>query len=443
MSNDPRPELPAATHARALFQAAVDAVRADHLIRSRVVRTGDLLMIGEERIELSRFREVLVVGAGKASAAMAVAIEENLGDRLTGGLVVTKDGHALPTRRTEVLEAAHPIPDERSVEAGRRIVEMVAGKGRNTLVLCLISGGASALMELPEEGITLADLQSTTSQLLKTGAPIEELNSVRACLSKIKAGGLARAAGEATLVCLVLSDVLGNSLDIIGSGPCMPTARDHSRALAIVQERGIASSVPRSVLDLLESPLPQTDLAKPAVKHVILGDIWTAIEAAQREALSRGLHPLILTGWLQGEAREAGGLFGAIARDLPRTHQETGIDCFIAGGETTVTVSGPGKGGRSQELAAAAALQMRGIEGVALLAAGTDGTDGPTDAAGAVVTGDTAGRAISTGHDLAASLRKNNCYPALAAADALLLTGPTNTNVGDLVVTVRGPARDN
>jgi hydroxypyruvate reductase len=293
-------------------------------------------------------------------------------------------------------------------------------------------------MELPERGISLSDLQQTTALLLRSGASIAELNTVRACLSQVKAGGLARAAGGATVLCLALSDVLGNPLSVIGSGPCLETVRDRTRALDILQARGVAESVPDAVLALLRTAASEPgQSAQLTMTHVILGDIWTALEAAREAAEAEGLKPAVLTGWLEGEAREVGRVFGALARDLPRVQEETGIDCYIAGGETTVTVRGPGKGGRSQELACCAAMAMSGIADVALLAAGTDGTDGPTDAAGAIVDGGTASLAQAAGCDLSTALRENDTYPALAAAGSLLITGPTNSNVGDIVVIVK------
>lgn len=427
---------PTKEHALAIYHAALDAVRADTLVKRSANRTGDMLLAGGREYSLAA-GHVLVVGAGKASAPMAAAIEDILGDRLTSGIVVTKDGHTVPTRLIRVLEASHPVPDERSVEAGRQIVELAGQAEAADLVIVLLSGGASSLMELPEDGISLHDLQETTALLLRAGAPIRELNAIRACLSKIKAGGLARAAGNATVLCLALSDVLGNPLDVIGSGPCVETPRNPQRALDILANRGVIDAAPAAVARLLKAdPGDRPPTPSRAADHVIVGDIWTALNAARDAAISRGLRPLVLTGWLEGEAREVGTVFGALARDLPKANLDTGIDCYIAGGETTVTVRGSGKGGRSQELAAAAALTMAGTEGVALLAAGTDGTDGPTDAAGGLVDGSTSALARARGHDITLALTANDTYRALAEAGALVITGPTLSNVGDLVVVV-------
>ncbi len=395
-----------------------------------------------ERIALSGFEHIYAVGAGKAAAAMALACEVALGERLTEGLVVTKDGHSLSTLRIDVIEASHPTPDHRSVEAGARIAAIVSRATIRDLVICLISGGASALMELPEDGVTLEDLQATTELLLRSGAPIEELNAVRACLSKLKAGGLARLAAPARVVCLLISDVLGNPLDVIGSGPCFTTARRPVEALDILQRRGLTEIVPRSVLQHLRS-LANTIQAESydtsQVDHVVLGDIDTALDAAMSEAERLGLDTTILTNRMTGEARDAGVRLAHAALDLTLQAQPPGPGCLIAGGETTVTVRGSGLGGRSQEIAVTAASLLDGVYDVALLAAGTDGTDGPTDAAGGLVEALTSARAHSAGRTAEDALLNNSSYDYLEAAGALLKTGPTNTNVGDLVIIVHAP----
>jgi glycerate 2-kinase len=450
---------PAAAHALAIYRTALDAVRADRLVLDALRRDGDMLHVGDRSVDLTAFEHVFVVGAGKAAAGMAQAAEERLGEFLTEGVVVTKYGHADakneemgkwgngemtsqrpsdPTTqrpKMRVMEAAHPVPDAASVEAGRAIRDLAARAGENDLVLCLLSGGASALMELPQEGITLDDLRATTDLLLRAGAVIEELNAVRACLSQLKAGGLARAARPAQVLCLVLSDVLGNPLHVIASGPCMETPVDHRAAQAILKRYDICDAVPTNVNAHLVtlSPCHPVTSSPP---HVIIGDIWTALRAARDEAARRGLRSCILTGWVTGEAREVGKVFGGIARDLPRALAETGTDCYIAGGETTVTVRGKGRGGRSQEIACAAAPLLAGVENVALLAAGTDGTDGPTDAAGGLTDGGTLARAREKGLSVEAALRENDAYPFLEAVGGLLKTGPTFSNVGDLILMV-------
>jgi glycerate 2-kinase len=486
------PNNKAAEHALAIYHAALGAVRADALLLSAIHFGNNRIYVKNISQPLNEGGSIYVVGAGKAAASMAAALEERLGDRITDGVVVTKYGHGVPTRKIKVLESAHPVPDENSVNAGRAIIEMVQRAGEKDVVIFLLSGGASALMELPQEGITLEDLRVTTDLLLRAGAPIEELNTVRACLSQVKAGGIARAADPAWVLCLALSDVLGNPLNIIGSGPCMETPVDAASALDIIRRHGLEVAVPERVLALLEEirNRPTTNDQRPTeegergkrkeerdndeppttqrpnnpatqqpvfpnaqrpndpttqraywepiyrVRHVIIGDIWTAVNAAKEAASKRGLRPKVVTGSLQGEAREAGRVYGGIGRDMLETFLEDGVNCFIAGGETTVTVRGQGKGGRSQELACAAAPLLEGIYDVALLAAGTDGTDGPTDAAGGLVDGDTMLRALARGVSLDAALQENDCYTFLEAVGGLIKTGPTHSNVGDLIILV-------
>ncbi|HXG24088.1 MAG TPA: DUF4147 domain-containing protein [Chthonomonadales bacterium] len=451
----------AAEDALAIYAAALAAVRADHLILSALRREGDILKLGDLSLPLANFERVYLVGAGKAAAMMAAAAEQKLAGFLTEGVVVTKYGHRMPAQQVRVLEAGHPVPDEASIAAGRAIHALVSQAGERDLVLCLISGGASALMELPRESVTLDDLRTTTDLLLRAGANIEELNAVRACLSQLKAGGLARAAHPARVVCLLLSDVLDNPMGVIGSGPCVDIPVKPAAAREVLLRYGLWERVPASVRELLipspdpptsggeregippaskgdseHSPRLQESREDSRVAHILLGDIWTAIHAAHEAARERGLRPCVLTGYLTGEAREVARVFGGIARDLPRTAPLNGINCYIAGGETTVTVRGKGHGGRSQEIACMAAALMDGVQGVALLAAGTDGTDGPTDAAGGLVDGETLNRAKAVGASLEAALAHNDSYTFLHAAQALVMTGPTQSNVGDLIIVV-------
>jgi glycerate 2-kinase len=468
--NTPPQYNKAAEHALAIYHAALDAIRADKLLYTTVRFSNGCLTAKDVSVPLNASGKLYVVGAGKAAASMAYALESRLGTRITDGVVVTKYGHSVPTGKIKVLEAAHPIPDESSIKAGEAVIEMVGRAGEGDVVIFLLSGGASALLELPREGITLEDLRVTTDLLLRAGAPIEELNTVRACLSQVKAGGIARATAPARVLCMVLSDVLGNPLNIIGSGPCMETPVDAAAALNIIGRYGLEDAIPERVIAQLErlknesptndqrpttidesstprpkDPIPNTQRPTPnaqgpnapRVQHVIIGDIRAAMDAASAAATKRYLKPIALTSWLQGEAREMGRLFGGIGRDTMETYLQTGITCFIAGGETTVTVRGQGRGGRSQELVCAAAPLLAGEEEVALLAAGTDGTDGPTDAAGGLVDGDTMRRAEAAGVSLDAALQENDCYTFLEAIGGLVKTGPTHSNVGDLVILVR------
>jgi glycerate-2-kinase len=418
-----------------IYSSALVAVRAERLIPKALRLHDSVLAIQEHTLDLADFERVLVIGAGKAAAAMAASLEEILGDRITAGVVATKHDHAVPTRRVQVLEASHPIPGEDSVEAGRQIHALTQSAGERDLVICLLSGGASALMELPVKGITLQDLQTTTNLLLRAGANIAEINAVRSRLSQIKNGGIADAAYPAALVCLALSDVIGNCLEVIGSGPCIPAGSAGREPMEVIESLGLGRALPARVKRVLGRPSSGVRRPNPRViPHYLIGDIWTAIEAAREAAESIGLRTLVLTGSLTGEARTAGAFFGAISHDWQQGLPE--FDCIIAGGETVVKVSGSGLGGRAQELAASAGFWLPA--GAALLCAGTDGTDGPTDAAGALVDAQTWARVRDRGfqpHDVFAA---NDTYPALHAAESLVFTGPTHTNVSDLVILVRG-----
>jgi glycerate-2-kinase len=437
MRVEARPESEAARLAAAIYADVLDAVRSDVLVRSRLSVNGPELQIGDWRADLNGFERIIVVGAGKAAVGMSLAVEQALGDRITEGIVVTKYGHAQTSERIEILEAAHPTPDAASVEAGRRIHALATCAQPGDLVICLLSGGASSLMEMPREPLPLDDLRATSILLMRAGAPIQDLNAVRACLSQLKAGGLARAACPAATVCLALSDVLGNSLEVIGSGPCVDTPADPARALAVLDSYRLREKVPPAVLDLLQNAPKMSRAPAPEVHHIIVGDIHTAIGAARESAIRNGLRPMTLTSWLEGEAREVGRVVGAIARDMVEASRDSGFDCLILGGETTVTVRGSGSGGRSQEIAVAALDSMRHVEGVAVLAGSTDGTDGPTDAAGGLAEQAIAQRADRLGLNSNVALAASDSYTFLEAAEGLLMTGPTQSNVGDIVIIVK------
>ncbi len=406
-----------------VFHDTLERVRADALVRSSCRRTGGILSVAGFECELGRFRRIVVLGAGKAASAMAQAVEGLAGNDLPlGGLVVTKNGHSVPTKQIEVIEAGHPIPDDRSQTAGRRILELAATVNEQDLVIVLLSGGASALIESLVPGVELRDLRAITKTLLESGANITELNTVRARLSEIKAGGLARACGKATLLCLVLSDVIGNSLETIGSGPCWGAPPSNEAALRVLETYRV--EVPPHVLQAMADRRTGIAVHPP---HFVIGDHYTLLEAALRAAEQIGLRPKVYSRPFSGEAREVGARMAAEALSLGSAH-----DCIIAAGETTVTVRGNGIGGRNQEVACAAGIALEGVPDVAVLAGGTDGTDGPTDAAGGLVDGETYKRA-----DLRRALDRNDSYQALHAAGALVVTGPTQTNLNDLVVIAR------
>lgn len=430
-----------------IVQAALAAVDPTACVHRALRREGDRLRAGDHVYDLRRTRRVVVVGMGKAAARMAVAVEETLGDRISAGLVVTADGYRVPTRRVEVVEAGHPVPDARGLAAARRIAALVDGAGEDDLVIVLISGGGSALLTLPAEGLSLDDLAQVNALLLRSGAPIPEMNAVRKHLSQVKGGELARRAAPARVLALILSDVLGDPLDVIASGPTVPDPTTYADAERVLRGYGLWDEVPLSVQEhiaagarggLPETPKPGDPLFA-RVANVLVGTGRVAAEAARAEGEALGYQGLILTTTLAGEAREVGKVVAAVAREVVRFGRPVGRPgLLVAAGETTVTVRGPGKGGRNQELVLAAARGIAGIPGVVICALGTDGRDGPTDAAGGMVDGGTVARMQGRGIDAREALAQNDSYRALAAAGDLVVTGPTGTNVADLCLVLVG-----
>jgi glycerate 2-kinase len=424
-----------------VMAAALEAVDPGVAVREHLHREKNHLLLSGKTYDLSAYRRIVLIGAGKAGVPMAQASAELLGDYLDGGLVIVKEGYLGDPidPDVEIIEAGHPIPDRRGQEATLRMLDMLDGLGQNDLVLFLISGGGSALMHVPVEGVSLEDLQQLTSTLLAVGANITEINSLRKHLDRVKGGGLARAAAPAEMVTLVLSDVIGDPLDVIASGPTVPDSSTFQDAWKVLERYAILDQIPVSVREHLwrgvRGEIPDTPKrADPIFErgaHIIVGNNRRAAEAAARTARSSGFRSLLLTSRLQGEARRAGKILGALARQV-RMAGGSGPLCLIAGGETTVTVSGDGLGGRNQELALGALEELAGLAGVGLLALATDGGDGPTDAAGAVVTGESLERAMLLGLDPRAYLAHNDAYHFFEVLGDLLKPGPTQTNVNDL-----------
>ena len=427
----------------AVLAAALKAVEPAQAVRNCVRREGTRLMVEDKAYDLNAFKRILVVGAGKASGPMAQALEEILGERLTGGVVNVKEGYAVPTQKIALIEAAHPVPDENGLRGTARILELAADAGADDLVFCLISGGGSALMELPAGDITLDDLQQLTDQLLRSGATINEVNTIRKHISQVKGGGLARAAAPATLIALILSDVVGNPLDFIASGPTVPDTTTFQDAWSLLGKFGLQDSIPPRVRAQLEGGLEQSIPETPKegdpifarTASVLVGSNEIAARAALDAANELGYNALLVTTWVEGEAREVAKVMAGVAKGLIRHHSPFPPPaCIIFGGETTVTVRGEGKGGRNQEMALAASLALDGWEDVAVMAVGTDGTDGPTDAAGGIADGAVIARAQALDLDPLDFLDRNDSYHFLQQTGALLVTGPTNTNVNDLIV---------
>ena len=426
----------------AVLSAALQAVDPAQAVRNCVRREGARLTVGDHAYDLDSYRRIFVVGAGKAGGPMAQALEETLGDRLAGGVVNVKEGYAVPTQHIELVEAAHPVPDENGLRGAERILRMAADAGADDLVFCLISGGGSALMELPAGDVSLDDLQHLTDLLLRSGATINEVNTIRKHISQVKGGGLARAAAPATLIALILSDVVGNPLDFIASGPTVPDTTTFQDAWKLLEKYRLQDAIPGSVQAQLRGGLngeiPDTPKAGDPLfartASVLVGSNEIAARAALDAATALGYNAVLVTTWVEGEAREVAKVMAGVAKGLIRHHSPVPPPaCLIFGGETTVTVRGEGKGGRSQEMALAAALALDGWEDVAVMAVGTDGTDGPTDAAGGIADGAVRGRAQTLGLDPLAYLDRNDSYHFLQQTDALLVTGPTNTNVNDLI----------
>jgi hydroxypyruvate reductase len=375
---------------------------------------------------------------------MAAALEELVGDRIARGLAVTKEGHALPLRTLRTLEAAHPVPDARSERAAQEALSLARSVRPEEALAVLLSGGASALLTAPAEGLRQEELARTTQALLAAGAGIQELNCVRKHVGTVSGGRLAASVRGAPIVELVVSDVIGDRLDVIGSGPCSADPTTYADALAILRTRGLSERVPRRVILHLEAgaegkvpetPKPGDPALRRVVARVISGN-GDALEAARREGERRGLQAIVASRELSGEARVAGRRLVALTRALRR---ETPL-VLLAGGETTVTLRGLGRGGRSQELALAAALALQELPGISLLAAGTDGSDGPTDAAGAFADANTVAHGRSLGLDAEQALLENDSYAFFSREGGVFRTGPTRTNVMDLVFLLRESA---
>ncbi len=397
----------------------------------------DELRIANTIYSLDRDRRIFIIAFGKAGLPMAESLAKLLGDRLTGGVVIPKHAAGRTLSRLTVMEGGHPIPDERSLAAGRSVIELLSGLRADDLLFCLISGGGSALMAAPVEGVTLSDLQALTSALLTCGASIDEINILRRHLDRLKGGGLARLASPARVVSLILSDVVGNPLEAIASGPTAPDPSTCADALAVLDKYKLHGKVPESVMSTLKSgreTLKPGDAVFRNVDNILVGSNLLAAQVALKQAGAEGFHPYLLRADLQGEACE-------VAVELCRALRwawQTGDPaprpaCIVAGGETTVTLSrGSGQGGRNQELALASVTELVNFPDVMLVTLATDGEDGATDAAGAVVSGETFARAYGLGLDSVEYLHRNASYTFFAALDDLLKPGPTGTNVNDL-----------
>lgn len=392
-------------------------------------------------IHLQRFKRLVVLGAGKAAWPMAAACEELFGDRLDEGVIITKYGQAGKLNKITCLEAGHPLPDRAGLSASRRLLSLLQEAGEDTLIVFLTSGGCSALYTVPHPSVTLAHKRKTTDLLLRSGATIQELNAVRKHLSMVKGGWSAYWSAPATVVNLVLSDVVGDALEVIGSGPFSPDPTSFGQAWGIIEKYGLARKVPPSITAFLKKGgkgrLPETpkigDPCFSKVTHSLIATNRLALKAAEKEARRLGYQTYLLTSQIQGEAKTLARFYGAAVREIVEWSKRPSKPlCLLAGGEPTVTVTGTGLGGRNTELALAVAREIQGLENVFFVSIGTDGTDGPTDAAGAWVDGRTWLTAVKKGLDPERFLAENDAYTFFQKTGGLIKTGPTGTNVMDL-----------
>lgn len=435
--------------AMSIFRAAVAAAQPARAIERHLRLDRGVLRAGPRRYRLDRFDRIFVTGCGKATAALAAAVERLLGARLIdGGVIVVKDGHIAPLKHVETVESSHPVPDERGVAGARRVAALCEQAGERDLIVALISGGGSALLPLPASPLTLAEKQQTTKLLLGCGASIQEINSVRKHLSAVKGGQLARLAAPASVIALLLSDVVGDPLDVIASGPFAPDESTFRTAFDVIGKYDLASALPPAVRQRLEDGIagriPETpkprDPCFANVQNLIVGSNAQAVQAAAARARELGYRPMVLSTTIEGETRDVARMHAAIAREVRSSGRPARPPlCLISGGETTVTLRGSGVGGRNQEFALAAALDLAGLDGVLAFSAGTDGTDGPTPAAGAFSDGATVATAAALGLEAADFLARNDSYSFFSPLGGLVMTGPTGTNVMDIRLVLIAP----
>jgi glycerate 2-kinase len=427
------------------LEAAVNAVDPKQIVKSRLQLKNSILEIDGHSFDLRRFQHVYVVGGGKASGSMAEALEHVLGKHITCGLVNVPKGDKSRTEIIKLHEASHPIPDETGVRGARRMLEIAEKAEANDLIICLISGGGSSLMPLPRGEVSITDKKAVTDALLKSGATINEINTVRKHISDIKGGWLAKKAYPATILNLILSDVVGDPLDFIASGPTVPDSTTFADALKVLKKYGLRDKAPSSIRKLLaegeRGAIPETpkadDKAFKKVQNVVVGNNRFASLAACSYLKSAGLNTLLLTTTLEGEAKEIGTMLATIAREIRVSGNPVPKSAgIVVGGETTVIVTGKGLGGRNQEIPLAAALKLGGSDGVVVASLTTDGVDGPTDAAGAIVDGKTLARAAEADLAVDRFLADNDSYHFFSRLKDLIFTGSTGTNVNDVSVII-------
>ena len=439
--------------AKDLFIEAINAVDAFRVTKCSLAINGESLIacdiLGRTvTFDLTRFKRILVLGFGKAAGLMAHATEDILQDRISEGIVITARGHNIPPlRKTRMAEAGHPVPDAHSLKGTQCIAELAKSAGNHDLVICLISGGGSAFFTLPCEDIALVDLQQLTEQLLRCGANIREINTVRKHLSQIKGGRFAGLAYPATIVSLIISDVIGDRLDVIASGPTVPDGTTFQDAHTVLAKYRLVDKVPVSVRKHIEWGIEgkieetprQDDMVFQKVKNLIIAHNLTALRAIVQKAKQMGYYSFILSSMIEGDTRHAAQGFATMIKALADSSSFNRKPfCIVAGGEMTIKVSGKGKGGRNTDFCLALAPLIHGMKNVVVLSAGTDGIDGTTDAAGAIIDGATSHKALNLKLDIDAALTENDSYTLLKKLDELLITGSTQTNVMDIQIIMIG-----
>ncbi|MCQ4574245.1 MAG: glycerate kinase [Candidatus Brocadiales bacterium] len=434
--------------ARDIFDFALKAVDPAKLVRQQLRLDGHRLEVAGRKYDLRGVEKIFLIAAGKAAAPMAETLEDVLGDRLGDGIVVVKYGYGLPFKKMRVIEAGHPVPDRKSTEAAGAVLKLASRAGKKDLVICLLSGGGSALLCGLPEGITIADLKSLTKLLLASGADIKEMNTVRKHVSVINGGRLAKTIYPAGIISIIISDVVGNELSMVASGPTLPIGSTFKDAIDVLDKYNLTKRIPRGIYRYLKEQLKEGRDEGPAESapcfkgchSYMAGSNERALEAAERRARKLGYNSIVLSSSITGEAREVAGVLVSMAKEVSAYGRPVRRPaCLLAGGETTVTIKGRGKGGRSQEFALAAALQLDDCNHTVVLSGGTDGTDGPTDADGAMVDTNTRRRAEKRFQlDAADYLDRNDSYNFFKKAGGHLITGPTRTNVTDIMMALIG-----
>ena len=424
-----------------IFLAGVESVKPDNLIRSYISVKDNVLKIENLILDLATIRNIYVVGVGKASALMAQEMESILGSRISNGHIVTKYNHSVPLKYIRNTEAGHPVPDENGIKGTEKILSIVQMAGEEDLVICLISGGGSALLTDVPDGCTLDDIKTLNNLLLKSGASINEMNCIRKHLSNVKGGLLAKAASPARIVSLILSDVIGDPLDVIASGPTAPDPTTFADAISVIKHYNLEKKIPQQILKVLrdgyenkrQETLKESSDIFLRTTNLIIGTNKLALKTAIEKAESFGYESQIITNTLEGEVVDVARYIVEMAKSMKqiKTHRKI---CLLFAGEPTIKVSGSGLGGRNQHLALVASSLLKDTPDITVLSAGTDGTDGPTDAAGAVVDSDTWNKAKDLGLNIEKYINNCDSYNFFKEEGGLIITGPTQTNVMDLMV---------